>query len=83
MYLQDIVLLLAGLILIFKEAGIFLPPPEHISIEILLMGGLLCNGPLFLQVLTVVRTFWRPELPEQPEPDSSPVSLSKSSRGDP
>jgi hypothetical protein len=55
MYARDVVLFLLGIVLILKQAGILFPPPESVSMGVLCIGALFCNGPLVLQYLTITR----------------------------
>jgi hypothetical protein len=55
-YARDAILFLLGVVIILKQAGIgFTPPSGGPSLELLSLGILLCNGPLFLQYVSVWR----------------------------
>lgn len=51
-YLRDAILFVVGVAIILKQAGIGFPPPEGgVALELLFIGALFCNGPLFLSYL--------------------------------
>lgn len=64
-----------------KQAGIIFPPPTGgVSLELLFLGALFCNGPLVLQYLSLRRGISTPlppppasapDLPSVPPPASS------------
>lgn len=55
-YIRDTILFVLGIIIILKQAGLgFTPPPHGPALELLFIGALFCNGPLFLSYLTARR----------------------------
>ena len=81
-YARDLILFALGIVLILKQAGIlFPPPPGGPSLELLGIGALFCNGPLFLQYLTIRRGTSGPSVSPEPSvpvlpsgPQSAPSS---------
>jgi len=72
-YIRDLVLFALGIVLILKQAGILFPPPEGgPSLEVLFIGALFCNGPLFLQYLTLRRGISGPSEDSGPSVPVSP-----------
>jgi hypothetical protein len=52
-YVRDAILFFLGVLIILKQAGIIFPPPEGgVALELLAIGALFCNGPLFLSYLS-------------------------------
>jgi hypothetical protein len=52
--LRDVALFLLGVSIVLKQAGIFFPAPHGgPQIELIIIGGLFCNGPLMLQFLAL------------------------------
>lgn len=84
-YVRDAILFCLGVIIILKQSGIAFPPPEGgVSLELLFIGALFCNGPLFLSYLTARRGTPSPSppppaaLPDSPSgPPSDPSSGGK------
>lgn len=66
-----------------REAGILWPPPQTVSIPLLLAAGLLCNGPVFLSALTIWRTSSLPQAPESSVPESPSPESSTPQGSDP
>lgn len=78
-YIRDAILFVVGVALILKQAGIGFPPPEGgVELELLFIGALFCNGPLFLSYLGARRG--SPGLPpvSEPPPPSEPSSVPSS-----
>ncbi len=78
-YVRDAILFVLGIAIILKQAGIgFAPPEGGPALELLFIGALFCNGPLFLSYLTARRggTPGPSEVPAQsaPELPSGPSS---------
>lgn len=52
--LRDVALFLVGVAIVLKQAGIGFPaPPGGPEVELIILGGLFCNGPLMLQFLAL------------------------------
>jgi hypothetical protein len=81
-YVRDTILFVLGIVIILKQAGLWFPPPEGgPALELLFIGALFCNGPLFLSYLTARRggipgssVQEVPSAPELPSGRSSPAS---------
>lgn len=79
---RDVVLFLLGVAIVLKQAGIgFSAPPDGPEIELIIVGGLFCNGPLMLQFLALRfgssgpgSAPASPVSPLPPEPSSAPSS---------
>lgn len=68
--LRDVALFLVGVAIVLKQAGIVFPAPANgPEIELIILGGLFCNGPLMLQFLAL-----RFGSSGQGSPPASPVS---------
>jgi hypothetical protein len=51
---RDTLIFLVGIAIVLKQAGIvFAPPPDGPSIQLIITGGLFCNGPVMLQFLSL------------------------------
>jgi len=81
-YARDLVLFGVGIAIILKQAGIlFDPPSTGPSLELLGIGALFCNGPLFLSYVSLRRGTNTPLPPEHrsaPVSPSAPPSVSSS-----
>jgi hypothetical protein len=82
-YLRDTLLFLAGLAIVFKQAGIgFDPPDGGPEIELIILGGLFCNGPVVLQALAIrTGSGGSPSSTPPPGPPSPPELSSAPSSG--
>lgn len=72
-YARDAILFALGVAIILKQSGILFPPPEAVELELLAIGALFCNGPLFLQYLARRGTSGSPPPEERPVSDSPRV----------
>jgi hypothetical protein len=73
-YTRDAILFVLGVVIILKQAGVLFPSPSGgPSLELLGIGALFCNGPLFLQYLTLRRG-----ISGSSEPAESSASVSPS-----
>lgn len=82
-YIRDTILFLSGLAIVFKQAGIFFHPPENgPEIELIILGGLFCNGPVMLQALALrFGTGTSPGQQPRQDPPSPPELSSVPSSG--
>lgn len=82
-YVRDMILFGVGIAIILKQAGIILDPPTGgVSLELLFLGALFCNGPLVLQYLSLRRGTPMPLPPAPPSvPDLPLAPPSASSSG--
>lgn len=71
-YARDAILFALGVAIILKQSGILFPPPEAVELELLALGALFCNGPLFLQYLSARRGTSGSQLPEEQSASDSP-----------
>lgn len=79
-YMRDAVLFCLGVALILKQSGIGFPPPEGgPQVELLFVGALFCNGPLFLAYLQARRGTSTPS----PEVESVPSASPSAPQSDP
>jgi hypothetical protein len=81
--LRDVALFLVGVALVLKQAGIGFPAPEGgPQIELIIVGGLFCNGPLMLQFLALrFGSGGSGSQPQSPVPPSQPLPSSAQSTG--
>lgn len=82
-YARDVILFCIGAIIVLKQAGILLSPPEGgPQKELIILGALFCNGPLVLQFLALrFGTSGSPRAPARSEPESPPAPSSAPSSG--
>lgn len=66
-YLRDTITYALGSLIILKQAGVFFPPPDSVSIELVALGALCCNVPGILQVIA-----WRSGRESTGQPPSPP-----------
>lgn len=66
-YIRDTLTYTLGSLIILKQAGIFFPAPESVSIELVALGALCCNVPGILQVIA-----WRSGQSSTALPPSQP-----------
>lgn len=78
-YARDLAIFAVGLAIELKQAGIgFAPPSQGPSIELIILGGLFCNGPVMLQALALRFGGGSSSSPSpQPGPASPSVSASE------
>jgi hypothetical protein len=84
-YVRDLILFGVGIVIILKQAGILFPPPVGgVSLELLFLGALFCNGPLVLQYLSLRRGIPTPLPPAPPSVPDLPLGppSASSSGGD-
>lgn len=76
-YARDVVLFVFGIVIIARQAGIVFPAPERVELELLAIGALFCNGPLFLSYWNARRGTPGPSVepaPSEPGSQSAPSS---------
>lgn len=53
-YVRDTVLFVFGIVIVMKQAGLYFPAPDGgPEVELIILGGLFCNGPVMLQFLSL------------------------------
>jgi hypothetical protein len=79
---RDLILFVFGVVIVMKQAGLYFPAPAGgPEIELIILGGLFCNGPVMLQFLALrfgasgsQGAPGSPAPPLPPSPSSAPSS---------
>jgi hypothetical protein len=72
-YVRDTIIFAVGLAIVLKQAGIgFAAPEGGPSIELIILGGLFCNGPVMIQALSLRFGTGSPSSPPPPPVPASP-----------